>query len=117
MAGVLHEIAVRGLFADVVLLVVAMALGGVEWNGRRAAGPLVTLRLLRNGLDGLVQRLCHRWSPLFARSNAGHARPFLKEPSAFFAPDNSQKAAARFARRVKLASKKYLPLRIAEIMI
>src|SRR5207244_2802602 len=35
VGGVLREIAVRGLFTDVVLLVVAMALGGVERNGRR----------------------------------------------------------------------------------
>jgi hypothetical protein len=64
MAGVLHEIAVRGLFADVVLLVVAMALRGVERNGRRAAGPLGALRVRWHGLDGLVQRFCHRRSPL-----------------------------------------------------
>src|SRR5438876_8039164 len=53
IAGVLREIAVRGLLADVVLLVVAMALGGVEGNSGLAAGALVTLVILGNGLDGL----------------------------------------------------------------
>src|SRR4051812_31305272 len=43
VAGVLHEIAVGGLFADVVLFVVAMALGGVEGNVGLAAGALVAL--------------------------------------------------------------------------
>src|SRR4051794_1275706 len=52
MAGVLHEIAVRGLFANVVLLVVAMAFGGVEGNGGRAAGALVALVVVGNGRDG-----------------------------------------------------------------
>jgi hypothetical protein len=80
MAGVLHEIAVRGLLADVVLLVVAMAFCRVQWNGRSAAGSLVALRILRNGLDGFVQRLCHRWSPLLVKANATSGRPF-PEPS------------------------------------
>src|SRR3954470_20357795 len=48
VARVLRQIAVLGLFADVVLLVVAMALGGVEGNVGRAAGALVTLVVLRN---------------------------------------------------------------------
>src|SRR5882724_11267725 len=59
-AGVLRQIAVRGLLADVVLLVVAMALGGVEGNIGRAAGPLVALVLVGNGLDGFGERFCHR---------------------------------------------------------
>ena len=48
VAGVLGQIAVLGLFADVVLLVVAMALGGVERNAGRAAGALVALVVLRD---------------------------------------------------------------------
>ena len=51
-ARILRQIAVRGLFADVVLLVVAMALGGVEGNAGRAAGALVALVFVGNGLDG-----------------------------------------------------------------
>src|SRR5947208_4810136 len=38
VAGVLREIAVGGLLANIVLLVVAMPLGGVEGNVRPAAG-------------------------------------------------------------------------------
>src|SRR5882724_10587944 len=51
VAGVLDQIAVRGLLADVVLLVVAMALGGVERNTGRAAGALVALVVVGNGLN------------------------------------------------------------------
>ena len=58
-ARILRQIAVRGLFADVVFLVVAMALGGVEGNAGRAAGALVALVFVGNGLDGFGQRLCH----------------------------------------------------------
>src|SRR5215472_13208045 len=71
MARILREIPVRGLFADVVLLVVAMALGGVERNGGRAAGALVALLVLGNGWEGPVQRLCHCWSPLVRESTRG----------------------------------------------
>ena len=39
----------RALFADVVLLVVAMTLGGVEGNVGRAAGALVALVVFRDG--------------------------------------------------------------------
>src|SRR6185437_4938669 len=60
MTCVLRQIAVGGLFADVVLLVVAMAFCGVERRGRRAAGALVALVVVGNGLDGF----CHCWSPL-----------------------------------------------------
>ena len=52
MAGVLRQVAVGGLLADVVLLVVAMALGSVEGNGRRAAGTLVALVAVGDGSDG-----------------------------------------------------------------
>src|ERR1700716_1590218 len=38
---VLHQIPVSGLLADILFLVVAMALGGVEGNAGRAAGALV----------------------------------------------------------------------------
>jgi len=64
MAGVLRQIAVRGLFADVVLFIVAMALGGVQGNTGGAARPLVALVVLRDRLDGFCERFCHRWSPL-----------------------------------------------------
>ena len=53
LARVLRQIAVLGLFADVVLLVVAMALGGVERNAGRAAGALVALVVLGDGRCGL----------------------------------------------------------------
>jgi hypothetical protein len=49
---VLRHVAVFGLFADVVLLVVAMALGGIERNIGRAAGALVALVILRDGRNG-----------------------------------------------------------------
>src|SRR3977135_901576 len=64
VAGVLREIAVLGLLADVLLLVVAMALGGVEGNAGRAAGALVALVLFGNRVEGFVHRFCHRQSPL-----------------------------------------------------
>src|ERR1700736_989599 len=50
IARVLRQIAMRGLFADVVLLVVAMALGGIEGNAGRAAGALVALVVVGHGL-------------------------------------------------------------------
>jgi hypothetical protein len=59
VARVLRQIAVRGLFANVVLLVVAMAPGGVDGNAGRAAGALVAPVVVGNGLDGLCRRLCH----------------------------------------------------------
>jgi hypothetical protein len=60
---ILHHVPVLGLFADVVFFVVAVALGGVDGNIRRAAGALVALVVLGNGLDGFWLPLCHRWSP------------------------------------------------------
>src|SRR5205823_3341297 len=68
VAGVLREIAVRGLFADVVLLVVAMALGGVEGNVGLAAGALVAPVVHGNGRDGL-RRLRHSTTPWVTREN------------------------------------------------
>ena len=62
VARVLHHVAVVTLFADVVLFVVAMALGGVDGNLGRAARPLVTPVVLRNRLDGFL--FCHHQSPL-----------------------------------------------------
>jgi hypothetical protein len=56
----------------------------------------VALRLLRNGLDGLVQRFRHRWSPLCVEANA---TPVTGVPRGAAA-----KAAACFARRVKPAA-------------
>jgi hypothetical protein len=56
---VLRQVAVRGLFADVVLLVVAMALGRVAGNAGCATGALVALVLVRHGLDGFAQRFRH----------------------------------------------------------
>ena len=68
VAGVLRHVAVVGLFADVVLLVVAMALGGVEGNAGRAAGALVALVVL----PGWAVRFSSSWSPLSTeRNNAG----------------------------------------------
>jgi hypothetical protein len=55
VARVLHHVAVIALLADVVLLVVAMALGSVEGNGRRAAGTLVALVAVGDGSDGFGQ--------------------------------------------------------------
>src|SRR5436309_2245923 len=52
VARVLRHVAVLGLFADVVLLVIAMALGGVERNIGRAAGALVALVVLGNRRNG-----------------------------------------------------------------
>src|SRR5688572_31650909 len=49
---VLRHVAVPGLFADVVLLVVAMTLGGVEGNAGRAAGALVALVVFRDRRNG-----------------------------------------------------------------
>src|SRR2546430_2813096 len=53
VAGVLREIAVGGLLANIVLLVVAMALGGVEGNVGRAAGALVALVILGDRRNSL----------------------------------------------------------------
>src|SRR5436190_11947541 len=53
VARVLRQIAVRSLFADVVFLVVAMALGGVEGNVGRAAGALVALVVLGDRRNSL----------------------------------------------------------------
>src|SRR5947209_2827228 len=71
MAGVLRQIAVGGLFADVVLFVVAVAFGGVERNFGGAARALVAPVVVGNGRDGFVERLCHASSPLSWRANAG----------------------------------------------
>src|SRR6476619_3502938 len=46
VAGILRHVAVPGLLADVVLLVVAMALGGVERHVGGTAGALVALVVL-----------------------------------------------------------------------
>src|SRR4051812_32341731 len=56
MAGVLGQVAVGGLFADIVFFVVAVAFGGVERDGWRAAGALVALVVVGNGRDGFVER-------------------------------------------------------------
>src|SRR5882724_2794754 len=84
VAGVLGQVAVRSLLADVVLLVVAMALGGVEGNGGRAAGALVALVVVGNGRDGFGGRLRHACaSPLFTeKDNArdGRVVPHLVMP-------------------------------------
>jgi hypothetical protein len=52
MARILHQIAVLSLLADVVFFVVAVALGGVEWDFGVAAGPLWDL--LCSGTGGMV---------------------------------------------------------------
>ena len=75
MARVLQEIAVLGLLADVVLLVVAMALGGVDGNAGCAAGTFVALVLVRHGLDGLAQRLRH-WLLRYIRRNVAARSSF-----------------------------------------
>jgi len=67
VAGVLHHIAVVALLADVLLFVVAMALGGVDGRAGRAAGAFVALVLLGDRLDGFCHGFCHCSSPLDAR--------------------------------------------------
>ncbi|QHP70860.1 hypothetical protein EI171_28385 [Bradyrhizobium sp. LCT2] len=59
VACVLGEIAVRRLLANILLLVVAVAFGGVDRDRRRAAGALVALVFFRNRLHCLRQRFCH----------------------------------------------------------
>ena len=54
MAGVLLQVAVRGLLVDVVLLVVAMALGGIDRNFRRAADAFVAGVAVGTGCTVLV---------------------------------------------------------------
>src|SRR5260370_11292491 len=61
VAGVLRHVAGLGLLADIVFLVVAMALGGVDGNLGRAAGSLVAPVILGNRFDGF--RLRHHRSP------------------------------------------------------
>src|SRR5437868_285551 len=70
MAGVLGQVAVGGLFADVLFFVVAVAFGGVERDFWGAAGALVTPVVVGNGRDGFVERFCHASSPLVAGRNA-----------------------------------------------
>jgi hypothetical protein len=60
---ILHQIPVIPLFADVVFLVVAMALGGVERTAGRAAGALVALVVFGRGFYGVALGFCHRRSP------------------------------------------------------
>ena len=67
VAGVLRQIAVLGLLADVLFFVVAMALGGVEGNTGRAAGALVALVVLGNRRDGFCAWFCHARSPFLVR--------------------------------------------------
>src|SRR3569623_1168741 len=66
VTGVLGQIAMRGLVANVVLLVVAMAFGGVEWLAGGAAGAFMTLVFLGNRLDDFRERGCHFPSPCLA---------------------------------------------------
>jgi hypothetical protein len=80
VARILHEIPMRGLFADVVLLVVAVAPGGVERDFGVAAGALVGLVVFGDGLDGFG----HARSPAACQDNAGRgarvpvcASPFI----------------------------------------
>ena len=56
---ILHHVPVIALLADIMLLVVAVALRGVDGNARRAAGALVALVVVGNGLDGFGRRLRH----------------------------------------------------------
>jgi len=51
VAGILFQIAVRGLLVDVLLLVVAMSLGCIEWHARFAAHAGVAAILVGYGLD------------------------------------------------------------------
>ena len=71
VAGVLCQVAVLALFADIVLLVIAMAPGGVDGNFGRAAGTLVALVLFGNRRDGFGPRLRHQFLHL---ARAPHAR-------------------------------------------
>jgi hypothetical protein len=57
---ILHQIPVSGLLADVLFLVVAMALGGVERTAWRAAGALVALIVFGSGFYGFGLGFCHR---------------------------------------------------------
>src|SRR6266702_6401115 len=77
IARVLRQITMRGLFADVVLLVVAMALGGVEGNSGRAAGALVALVAVGNRLNNCGQRFRHAGLRYAWKQNAarGHDVP------------------------------------------
>src|SRR3954462_5833271 len=52
MTGILHQIAVLALLANVVFFVVAVALGGVEGDFGVAAGALVALVVFGDGRDG-----------------------------------------------------------------
>src|SRR6187431_415927 len=67
---ILHHVAVVALLADVLLLVVTMALGGVEGNAGRAAGALVALVVLGDRLDRFCHGFCHYSSPLGTEENA-----------------------------------------------
>jgi hypothetical protein len=67
---ILLHVRVVALLADIPLLVVAMALGGVERNLGRAAGALGALVLLGNRFDGFRHGFCHRSSPLLTEENA-----------------------------------------------
>jgi hypothetical protein len=69
---------VIALFADVLLLVVAVALGGVERNIRRAAGAFVTLVVLGNGLDGSRRRSCHAYLRCARRKTTRMARRLFR---------------------------------------
>src|SRR5260370_35422649 len=67
VAGVLRHVAGLGLLADIVFLVVAMALGGVDGNLGAAAGPLVTLVSLGNRVVGFRLRVFLRLRPFLVR--------------------------------------------------
>jgi hypothetical protein len=66
IARILHQIPMVPLLANVVLLVIAVALGGVEGDFGVAAGALVALVVFRDGLDGFG----HARSPSL-QDNAG----------------------------------------------
>ena len=79
MGGVLRQIAVRGLLANVVLFVVTMALGVVDHDGGFAAGSLVAPVVFGHGLDGPG----HARSPLLTgekRLMRGHRSPVNSDP-------------------------------------
>jgi hypothetical protein len=108
MAGVLRQISVRGLFAGVVLLIVAMTLGGIERNRGRAAWPLVALIVLGDRLDVFGEGFCHCSSPL------AHGEKTPLTGASF--PPSSRAKRSRFPVRPWIASSREFLAMTGEIL-